>query len=76
MTKEERTDIRVGITVLIGIVLLLGWHRVGETLAFRSRPRNCTAHGFPTAAGLERGDPVDVNGVKLGTVEDIQLRTY
>ena len=29
---------------------------------------------FPTAAGLELGDPVDVNGVKLGTVKEIELQ--
>ncbi|MFI5201657.1 MAG: MlaD family protein [Candidatus Kapaibacterium sp.] len=73
MTKEERTDIRVGVTVLIGIALLLAgiawakhWH-IGA-------PEETHRAVFPTAAGLELGDPVDVNGVKLGTVKEIQLQ--
>lgn len=73
MTKEERTDIRVGITVLVGIVLLLAgiawakhWH-IGA-------PEETHRAIFSNAAGLERGDPVNVNGVKIGTVQDIQLQ--
>ncbi len=73
MTKEERTDIRVGITVLIGIAMLLAgiawakhWH-IGT-------PEETHRAIFPSAAGLEPGDPVDVNGVNLGTVKDIELQ--
>lgn len=72
MTKEERTDIRVGITVLIGIVMLLAgiawakhWHIGAAEETHEAR--------FPSAAGLQVGDPVDVNGVKLGSVQEIKL---
>ncbi len=73
MTKEERTDIRVGVTVLIGIAMLLAgiawakhWHIGAKEETHRAI--------FPSAAGLERGDPVDVNGIKLGTVQAIKLQ--
>jgi len=73
VTKEERTDFKVGLTVLAGITLLLigigwakGWGFGGEAETHKAV--------FLSAGGLEKGDPVTVNGVKLGTVEGIELR--
>ena len=73
MTKEEKTDIRVGATVLIAIALLLfgiGWAKQWHPGAEKETVRAV----FPTAAGLEPGDPVMVNGVKHGTVHDLLVR--
>ena len=73
MTKEEKTDIRVGATVLLAIAILL----FGIAWAKQWQPgaKNLTVRAvFPTAGGLEPGDPVMVNGVKHGTVKDLQVR--
>ncbi len=71
MTNEERTDIKVGLTVLIGIVLLLmgiGWAKQWH---IGGREEIITAI-FPTAGGLEPGDPVMMSGLKRGTVATVQ----
>jgi phospholipid/cholesterol/gamma-HCH transport system substrate-binding protein len=64
------TDLKVGLTVLIGLALLLigigmakGWHLGSvEHLLFAR---------FPTAGGIETGDPVFIRGIKHGTVTEI-----
>ncbi len=69
MQQRSNSDLKVGLTVLIGIIVLIlgigwakGWH-IGGT--------NRILISFPTAAGLEKGDPVFVRGIKRGTVTDI-----
>jgi phospholipid/cholesterol/gamma-HCH transport system substrate-binding protein len=71
--KERRTDVRVGITVLLGVLLLLlgiawakGWGLGGDAFT--------TQAVFATTGGLGVGDPVTINGVKKGSVKDIELR--
>ncbi|MDP4198416.1 MAG: MlaD family protein [Bacteroidota bacterium] len=73
MTKEERTDIKVGATVLVAIALLLfgilwakGWHFGPNEVVVRAI--------FPTAGGIEKGDPVMVSGIKRGLVREVLLR--
>jgi ABC-type transporter Mla subunit MlaD len=68
--SQRSTDFKVGLTVLIGIVLLLfgiglakGWH-IGST-------EHLLHARFPTAGGIEKGDPVLIRGIKHGTVTDI-----
>jgi phospholipid/cholesterol/gamma-HCH transport system substrate-binding protein len=65
--SKKNTDLKVGITVLIGIiVLLLGigwakdWHFGGVHNILHAR--------FPTAGGIETGDPVFIRGIKHGVV--------
>ncbi len=72
MTKEEKTDIKVGVTVLLGTAVLLfgiGWAK-SWTLGAKEQTARAI---FATAGGLQPGDPVTVNGVKWGTVQDIKL---
>jgi phospholipid/cholesterol/gamma-HCH transport system substrate-binding protein len=71
VTNEERTDIKVGLTVLVGIVLLLvgigwakQWHVGGHEEVITAI--------FPTAGGLEPGDPVMISGLKRGAVTTVQ----
>lgn len=73
MDNESKTNIKVGLTVLVGIaVLLLGlawgkeWRPGGQDQTVRAI--------FKTAGGLEVGDPVTINGVKQGKVSAMQLR--
>jgi phospholipid/cholesterol/gamma-HCH transport system substrate-binding protein len=70
---EQRTNLKVGLTVLIGIVLLLLGIAWGKGWDFTGRDSIVQAV-FPTAGGLEVGDPVTINGVKTGRVSAIQLR--
>jgi phospholipid/cholesterol/gamma-HCH transport system substrate-binding protein len=73
VTKEQKTDIRVGVTVLLGVFVLLAGIAWAKQWQFGSRGDVIRAV-FPTAGGLERGDPVTVNGVKRGIVKELQVR--
>lgn len=73
MTKEERTDIKVGATVLVAVALMLfgilwgkSWHFGPNEVVVRAV--------FPTAGGLAAGDPVMVNGIKRGLVHAVTPR--
>jgi phospholipid/cholesterol/gamma-HCH transport system substrate-binding protein len=73
VTNEERTDIKVGITVLAGIALLLfgigwakGWNTAGHEIRYQA--------AFQNAGGLELGDPVTLKGVKRGIVRKVEAR--
>jgi phospholipid/cholesterol/gamma-HCH transport system substrate-binding protein len=70
--NHQRNEIKVGITVLAGlIVVLVGfsllkeWTLTSKTYTLKMR--------FETSAGLQSGDQVTVNGVKAGKVEAVAM---
>lgn len=72
MNKEKKTNIKVGITVVFGTLLLiwvLGW---AKNFSF-SDNYNLVSVKFNSTSGLSEGDIVTVNGVKSGYVESINL---
>lgn len=71
--QERRTNMKVGMTVMGGVLLLLlgiAWAK-GFGLG---GDRFTTRAVFATTGGLEVGDPVTINGVKRGAVKEIELR--
>lgn len=73
MKDQRKTDIRVGITVIISLLLLVwifGWAK-NYKLNAEEKYINIV---FETVAGLEKGDPVTVNGVRKGFVEEITIQ--
>ena len=69
MNSEKKTEIKVGITVLVALVVLIlvyGWAN-----NFSLNSNKMLYIQFPTVAGLEIGDLVSVNGVRKGLVESI-----
>ena len=72
MKDQRRTEIKVGITVIVGIILflwVLGW---AKNFSIYSDKKELTIR-FDSVAGLEVGDPVSVNGVRKGYVDDIHV---
>jgi phospholipid/cholesterol/gamma-HCH transport system substrate-binding protein len=71
--NHTRTEIIVGLFVLIGIACL-GYLaiRLGKLEVMGSKGYNVYAD-FPTVAGLKVGDPVEIAGVKVGRVNAIGL---
>jgi phospholipid/cholesterol/gamma-HCH transport system substrate-binding protein len=73
MKDQRKTEIRVGITVLFGIIVflwILGWAK-----NFSLTPtENTVSVQFSNTSGLEIGDPVTVNGVRKGFVEDLIIK--
>jgi len=72
MKDQRKTEIRVGITVLLGVIICLwifGWAK-----NFSLTPtENTLKVKFNNTSGLEIGDPVTVNGVRKGFVEDLKI---
>jgi phospholipid/cholesterol/gamma-HCH transport system substrate-binding protein len=71
--NHTRTEIVVGIFVLIGIVCL-GYLaiRLGKLEVIGNK--GYVVYGdFASVAGLKPGDPVEIAGVKVGRVETLQL---
>ena len=74
MKDQSKTEIKVGIMVVAGALVflwILGWAK-NFSLTATDKYLNIK---FPTVAGLEIGDPVTVNGVRKGSVEDFKIES-
>ncbi|NOX66108.1 MAG: MCE family protein [Chlorobi bacterium] len=72
MRNERKSEIKVGLTVLIGLVVLLwvlGW---AKNFSFDSKEKNVSVQ-FESVAGLSVGDQVSIRGIKKGYVDDIYI---
>lgn len=72
MRDQRRTDIKVGITVIIGLFIflwILGW---AKNITVNANRKEISVE-FGSVAGLTVGDPVTINGVRKGYVDDINL---
>lgn len=72
MKDQSKTEIKVGIMVVAGTLVflwVLGWAKNFSL----SASEKYVKISFPTVAGLEIGDPVTINGVRKGSVEDFQI---
>jgi phospholipid/cholesterol/gamma-HCH transport system substrate-binding protein len=70
MKNQKRTELKVGITVIVSILILLwvlGW---AKNFSFNSNQKKISV-AFNNVAGLLVGDPVSVQGIKSGYVEKI-----
>ncbi len=70
MKDQKKTEIKVGITVLISLILLLyifGWAKNYDPF---SESKQLTIQ-FNSVAGLDKGDRVMVNGIRKGFVENV-----
>ena len=74
MKDQSKTEIKVGIMVIAGTLLflwVLGW---AKNFSFSASDKYLNIK-FPTVAGLELGDPVTVNGVRKGSVDDFKIES-
>ena len=72
MKDQRKTEIKVGITVILGFVIFMwifGW---AKNFTLTSH-RKVVHVEFSSVAGLGIGDPVTINGVRKGYVEDIKV---
>lgn len=72
MKDHRKTEIRVGITVVIGILIFLwiiGW---AKNFTLSSNTKDLLVK-FNNVSGLEVGDYVTVNGVRKGFVEEMKV---
>jgi phospholipid/cholesterol/gamma-HCH transport system substrate-binding protein len=66
------TNIKVGITVLVGIVILVFGIMWAKGIYFGANPETLTVR-FPDAGGAQRGDPVYIRGIKRGLVSNVSV---
>ncbi len=70
MKNERKTEIRVGLTVLVGILVfiwILGW---AKNFSIQSNEHVVKVR-FTNVSGLEIGDQVTVNGLRKGYVKEM-----
>ncbi len=73
MKDQRKTEIKVGLIFIIGIIVfiwILGW---AKNLSIASKEKTLTIR-FDNVAGLEVGDNATINGVRKGHVEDISIK--
>jgi phospholipid/cholesterol/gamma-HCH transport system substrate-binding protein len=73
MKDERRTEIKVGLTVIIGIIVFLGILLWAKNASLFSNEKTLRIH-FDQAAALATGDPVMVNGVRKGRVTEVSAQ--
>lgn len=73
MKDQRKTEIKVGITVLVGLVILIFVFSWAKNLSLNSNKKIITID-FDSVAGLETGDPVTINGVRKGYVDNIAVK--
>lgn len=72
MKDQRKTEIKVGITVFVGIIILLWVYSWAKNLTINADRKELLIE-FNSVAGLEIGDPVTINGVRKGYVDDIKI---
>jgi len=72
MKDQKKTEIKVGVIVLAGLLVLIILFSWAKNLRVFSEQQEISIR-FDTVAGLENGDPVTVNGVRKGFVEEIKV---
>ncbi len=72
MRQDRKTEIKVGISLLVSLVILLWVIAWAKNVDLFSDKKELTIN-FNSVAGLSPGDQVAVNGVKKGYVESIYL---
>lgn len=70
MRDTGSTNIKVGITVLVGIVILIFGIMWAKGIYFGANPETLTVR-FPNAGGAQRGDPVYIRGIKRGLISSV-----
>lgn len=74
MDLHYKQEVTVGLLVIVGIAILFGGLTFLSGKSFFGSRRITFAARFENISGLSIGDPVQVSGVKVGRVRDIDLR--
>jgi len=72
MKDQRKTEIKVGITVTVGILALIWILSWAKNFSFATADKIVKVQ-FDNVSGLEIGDYVTVNGVRKGFVEDFNI---
>ena len=73
MKDHGKNEIKVGLTVVAGLLVLLFGFSVFKNWTLGKAQYEIRMQ-FPTSSGLQKGDQVSVNGVRAGEVSSVDLR--
>ncbi|MDH7514443.1 MAG: MlaD family protein [Bacteroidota bacterium] len=72
MEEQRKREIKVGITVIVGIAILLGGISYFKGLSL-TKTTHMIRMRFEASGGLQENDPVTLNGVKIGAVHSVEI---
>jgi phospholipid/cholesterol/gamma-HCH transport system substrate-binding protein len=72
MRDQRRTELKVGIAVIIGIILFIWILTWAKSFSLSTTDKSLLV-SFKNVSGLEIGDEVTINGVKKGFVDDFAI---
>ncbi len=75
MKQQRKTEIKVGLTVLMGIIVFIWILSWAKNVSITSTDIELKVK-FENASGLQVGNEVSVNGVRAGVVKDIYVENY
>lgn len=75
MKQQRKTEIKVGLTVLFGIMVFIWILSWAKNVSISSSDVELKVK-FENASGLQVGNEVSVNGVRAGVVKDIYVENY
>ena len=70
MKDQRKTEIKVGVTVILGLLIFLWIYGWAKNFTVNSHRKEISVE-FASVSGLSEGDPVTINGVKKGYVKKI-----
>ena len=73
MKDQNRTELKVGIAVVIGIILFIWILSWAKSFSLSGSQKSIQVR-FKNVSGLEIGDEVSINGVKKGEVEKFTIQ--
>ena len=73
MKEQQKNEIKVGLTVLAGAIILFAGFFIFKDWSM-GRSEYQIRILFPVSAGLDVGDQVSVNGVRSGKISSVELR--
>jgi phospholipid/cholesterol/gamma-HCH transport system substrate-binding protein len=72
MKDQRKTELKVGIAVIVGLILFIWILTWAKTFSLSANDKNLLVK-FNNVSGLEIGDEVTINGVKKGFVDDLKI---
>ena len=72
MKDQRKTELKVGIAVIVGIILFIWILTWAKTFSISATDKTLQVK-FNNVSGLEIGDEVAINGVKKGFVDDLKI---
>lgn len=72
MKDQRKTELKVGIAVIVGMILFIWILTWAKTFSISATDKTLQVK-FNNVSGLEIGDEVAINGVKKGFVDDLKI---